>query len=266
MKKIVNIFVVLMLMASMMSVALVVKADDTGNDPDDNSVDSKTEREIQAMNNPLGAQIRLLQLEKAIITNILKGDMIVQVLQGFDVDVDTTNLEKILINLTVNLSKVRAAEEDTDAEDPVQLFVELKHNSTNLTVQFRDTLRLLLDDDTIVKIKAELRDILDSAELQDCSMKIRHWVRQFNGNQLYRLFNLTGEVDTSLLEKYLGGTIDLDQVRLHLYTLINQMTKAKKYDLYSEIKEENIRNNIQAHEAIENIENHGKGNGHGGRP
>jgi hypothetical protein len=263
MKKITNLLMVLMLMASIVPLAFAVQADVTGENPDDDSVDSETAREVGVMNNPIGAQIRLLQLEKAIITNILKGDMTVQVLQGFEVTIDTTELEQILENLTENLSKVRAA--DPDANNSVQLFVELKHNSTNLTTQFRNTLRLLLDDETIALIKEELKNIY-SNELQDCRMKIRHWVRQFNGNQLYRLFNLTGEVDTSLLEGYLGGTIDLDQVRLHLYSMVNQMTKDKQYDLYSEIKGENIRNNIQAHEAIENMGNPGQGSGHGGRP
>jgi len=264
MKKITNLLMALMLMTSIVSLAFAVQADDsTGDEPENNSVDSETAREIQVMNNPLGAQIRLLQLEKAIITNILKGDMTVQVLQGFEVTVDTTELEQILENLTENLSKVRAA--DPDANDSVQLFVELKHNSTNLTTQFRNTLRLLLNDTTIAAIKKELKNIY-SNELQDCSMKIRHWVRQFNGNQLYRLFNLTGEVDTSLLEQYLGGTIDLDQVRLHLYSMVNQVTKDKQNDLYSEIKGESIRNNIQAYEAIEKMGNPGQGNGHGGRP
>ena len=36
------------------------------------NIDSETEKEIEIMNNSLGAEIRLLQLEKALLKNILK--------------------------------------------------------------------------------------------------------------------------------------------------------------------------------------------------
>jgi hypothetical protein len=256
----------LMLMMSIVSLAFAVQADEpTAGDPNNSSVDAQTAHEIQAMNDPIGAQIRLLQLEKAIITNILKGDMAIQVLQGFTaVKVNTTNLEKILDHLIENLSKVRAV--DPNANDSVQLFVALKHNATNLTTQFRATARLLLDNETISLIKAELKDLYNSPELQNCSMKIRHWVRQFNRNQLYRLFEFVGEKNTSLLEQYLNGDVNLTQIRLHLYSIINHITKEKQYDLYSEIKTEHIRNNIQSQEALKNMPNPGKEHGHGGRP
>jgi hypothetical protein len=276
MKKITPLLLVLMLMASILSSAFAVQADDNhqGNSDDENEsqdqvnetecshhYDNETEHEIRVMNDSLGARIRLLQLEKALILNILKGNMTVQVLKGFDVN--TTKLETILENLTDILDAVRAA--DPDANDSVQVFVQLKNESRNFTKQFRDTLRLLLDNETIARIKEQLRNITND-ELQDCKMRIRHWVREFNRNQLYRLFGLVGEVNTSLLEKYLNGNISLDQVRFHLHKLVNQMTKEKRYMIFSEVKEENIKSKIHAHETMNNIEHHGKGKGHEGRP
>lgn len=262
MKKLTNIILVLMLMASTMSFALAVKADDsTQQAPLEDPIDDDTEHEIQVMNNSIGARIRLLQLEKALIKNILKGNMTVQILK--DLEVNTTKLEGILDNLTDVLGEVRAT--DPDANDSVELFVELKNESRNLTKQFRDALQLLLDEETISQLRERLRNVT-SDELQNCSMRIRHWVRHFNRNQLYRLFGLTGEVNTSLLDEYLNGNITLDQARQHFYKLVNQMTKEKRYMIFSEIKEENLKNKIHAHEALEHIQNHGNGKGHGGRP
>ena len=261
MKKITNLLLVLMLMTSIMSFALAVEADDPPQEDPDDSHDSETEHEIQVMNNSLGARIRLLQLEKALLKNILKGNMTVQILKGLGVN--TTELDAILEDLIDVLDAVRAA--DPDANDSVQVFIQLKNESRNLTKQFRDTLHLILDEETINMIKEKLGNI-DSDELKNCSMRIRHWVRQFNRNQLYRLFGLVGAVNTSLLDQYLNGNITLEQVRFHFYKMVNQMNKEKRFMIFSEIKEENIKNKIQAHEAMQNRGHHESGKGHGGRP
>ena len=275
MKKIVNLFLVLMLMTSIVSLAYADKAGNhnQGNPKDehesqgqvnetdsrhDHPFDNETEHEIRIMNNSLGARIRLLQLEKALITNILKGALTIQVLKGLNV---TTNaLEAILANLSDVLDAVRVA--DPAANDSVQVFVQLKNESRNLTKQFRDSLRLLLDNETIAMIREQLRNVT-SDELQNCSMRLRHWIRHFNGNQLYRLYGIVGETNNSLLAQYLNGNITLNQTKFQLYKMINQMTKEKRHMIFSEVKEENIKKKIQAHTAMENMGSHGKGNGHG---
>jgi hypothetical protein len=278
MKKITNLLLVLMLIGSIASLAFAVEADDDnqGNPADENGTndqvnetnsshghhfDNETEREIEIMNNSLGTRIRLLQLEKALLTNILKGVMTVQVLKGLNVT--TTELEVILTNLSDVLDAVRAA--DPAANDSVQVFVQLKNESKNLTKQFRDSLRLLLDNETIASIKEQLRNIT-SDELQNCSMRLRHWMRQFNQNQLYRLYGIIGESNTSLINDYINGNISLDLVKLQLHKMVNQMTKEKRHMVFSEVKEENIKKKIHAHTEMENMQHHGKGNDHGNRP
>ena len=287
MKKITNLFLVLMLMTSLVSLAFADEADDhtQGNPEDENGShdqvnetgshqndssenetehdgsfndDNETEHEIEIMNTTVGAEIRLLQLEKAIITNILKGIMAVQVLKGLDIN--TTQLEVILADLKDVLKNVTAA--DPAANDSVQTFITLKNESRALTKEFRETIRALLDNETIKEIREQLRN-MTSDELQNCSLKIRHWIRQFNRNQLYRLYGIIGDTNNTLLNEYLNGTVSLDQVKLQLHKMMNQMTKEKRNKIFSEVKEENIRKKIQAHESFDDMEHHGKGNGHG---
>jgi len=254
MKKIKNLLLTLMLLTSIMSFALAVEADDPPQeDPEDETADPETLHQIQVMNDSLGARIRLLQLEKAILINILKGNMTVQILKGLDVN--TTELEVILEDLQDVLDEVQAA--DPAANDSVQVFVQLKNESRTLTKQFRETLRVLLDAETIAMIQEQLRNI-NSGELQNYHMRIRNCVRQFNRNQLYRLFGFVGEVNTT--------TITLHQAKGNFYKLMNQMTKQKRYMIFAEIKGENIQSRIQAQEAMENIGPNDKGKGHGGRP
>jgi len=274
MKKITNLLLVLMLLGSILSVAFAVQADedDQGTTQDEDQDEQNnttkmprghhygndTEREVGIMNNSLGARIRLLQLEKALLTNILKGVMTVQVLKGLNVT--TTELEHILGNLSEVLENVRGA--DPAANDSVQVFVELKNESKNLTKQFRDTLRLLLDNETIAMIKEQLKNIT-SDELQNCSMRLRHWIRQFNMNQLYRLYGIIGETNTSLINDYINGNISLDLVKLQLRKMVNQMTQEKRHMIFSEIKEDNIKKKIHTQKMLEDMEHHGNGNGHG---
>lgn len=265
MRKIRNLLMVLMLMASIASLAFAVEADDdnqgnpnNGQGNKDHSSDNETEHEIGVMNNSLGARVRLLQLEKAILKNLLKGTMTIQVLKGLNVS--TTALDAILENLSDVLDAVRAA--DPTANDSVEIFVSLKNESRNLTTQYRNALRLLLDEDTIALIREQLKNVT-SDDLQNCSMRLRHWIRQFNGNQLYRLYGIIGEANNSLLEQYLNGNLTLNQTKIQLYKMINQMTKEKRHMVFSEVKEENIKKKIHAHTAMETMGNHGTGNGQG---
>ena len=267
MKRIVNLVLVLMLMVSIFSLACAVEADD-GNQGNpgfrdgnpNHPFDNETEREIRIMNNSVGARIRLLQLEKAVLTNLLKGTMTVQVLR--ELNVSTTKLEAILANLSDVLDTIRAT--DPAANDSVEVFVQIKNESRNLTKQFRDTLRMSLDNGTIAMIKEQLRN-LTSGELRNCSMKLRHWIRHFNSNQLYRLYGIIGETNTTLIQQYINDNITLDQTKLQLHKMINHMTKEKQHMIFSEVKEENIRREIQAHESFNNMQHHRAGGHPGGQ-
>ncbi|PNX49016.1 MAG: hypothetical protein BV457_02580, partial [Thermoplasmata archaeon M9B1D] len=96
MKKIFSLLVVLVLLISISS---IVYADEAEEDSPENDTVNETEKEIEVMNNSLGSEIRLLQLEKALLINILKGEMAVQVLIGLGFNTtenNTIELESIL--------------------------------------------------------------------------------------------------------------------------------------------------------------------------
>ena len=231
MKKMLSIIMILMLLASASSLAVA----DEG-DPED-PVDEDTEKEIEKMNYSFGAQIRLLQLEKAITKNLLKGEMAVSVLKG--IEYNTTDLEAILSEMHLVLDEVQAA--DPEANDSVEIFVDLKNDSRNLTTQFRVTIRALLSDITYKEIKAQIRNIT-SDELQNYSKKVRNLIKQFNANQIYRLYGIIGNQSSDFVNEYLNGTINLTQVRIQLSKIVNMKTKEKRRDIFTELKKIKIRN------------------------
>jgi cobalamin biosynthesis protein CobT len=287
MKKIKSLLILLMLMISISSLVL---ADEAGEDneedqdhenetqeqdneteepqenetegPEENEtnddLDNETAKEIEIMNNSLGAEIRLLQLEKAIIKNVLKGEMAVEVLKGLDFN--TTALETILDEMKVLLEEVKAA--NASANDSVIIFVELKKDAKNYTKQFRETMHDLLNETKINEIKALIKEMV-SDELQNYSKRIQHIIRQFNRNQLYRLYGIIGETNNSFVNEYLNGNVTLDQVKLQICKTINQMTKENRYDVFSEIKEDHIKNKIHSKASAEDKHNNGKGKGNG---
>jgi hypothetical protein len=240
------------------SISSIVLADEVEELPEDYTVD-ETEKEIEIMNNSLGAEIRLLQLEKALLKNILKGEMAVQVLIGLGFNTtenNTDELESILAEMKILLEEVKVA--NTSSNDSVQIFISLKNESKNLTAHFRETIRGLLNETSLKEIRERIKE-MTSDELNNYGKRIRNLIKQFNVNQLYRLYGIIGETNSSFVNDYFNGTLPLNETKLQILKIINQKSKEKKYQIFLEIKGENIRKQIHAQNAIKNI---GKGKGH----
>ena len=228
---------------------------DIDNETEDMDIDDNTTKEMEIMNNSLGCEIRLLQLEKAILKNLLKGEMAVEVLKGLDYN--TTDLEEILSEMKDLLDDVKAV--NASSNNSVLLFVEYKHEAINLTKQFRETIKELLNGEKLKQIRERIRENM-SEELENCSKMIRNKIKQFNRNQLHKLYGIIGETNNTFVEEYLNGNMSLAQLKIQISKTINQMNKEKKYEIFSEIKGENIKKKIHAQSQVEEMnKNKGKG-------
>ena len=189
MKKISTLLIMLMILISISSIALADEAeDDLEGETEESDVDNETVTEIEIMNYSIGAELRLLQLEKAILKNLLKGEMAVEVLKGLEYN--TTELEKILSEMRILLEEVRAV--NASSNNSVQLFVEFKSMAMNLTKQFRETINNSLDGEKLIQIRERIREMM-SEELETCSNMVRNKIKQFNRNQLYKLYGLNNK-------------------------------------------------------------------------
>ena len=258
MKKILSVIMVLVLMISISSLAL---ADESEENPDEESegenqsdenetedpVDDETEEETVIMNTSLGAEIRLLQLEKAITKNLLKGEMVVDVLKALNYN--TSDLEAVLSEMKLVLEEIQAA--DPQANNSVEVFIDIKSDAKNLTEQFRETTNDLLGDVKYKEIKEQIREIV-SDELQNYSKQIRNRIKQFNRNQIYRLYGIIGEGNNSLVNEYMNGTSSLAQVKMQLCKMVNMKMKEKRNEIFSTLKKEKIQNKNHANSEAEN--------------
>lgn len=235
---------VLMLMASISSLALADEESETEEEP----VDDETAEEIEIMNNSLGCEIRLLQLEKAITKNLLKGEMIIDVLEGLDYN--TSDLESILSEINLVLDEVKEA--DPNSSDAVEVFVGLKSDSKNLTKQFRDTLKDLLSDVKYKEIKEQVKEIA-SEKLGNYSIQIRNRIKHFNRNKIHGLYGIIGEANNSMVTQYMNGTMNLSRVKLQLNKMINMKIKEQKQEIFLKIKKEKLQKKNNATSEAENI-------------
>jgi hypothetical protein len=270
MKKISTILIMLMILISISSLAIADEAEEDPEEEDEyedtsegenetDDIDNNTTKEIEIMNNSLGCEIRFLQLEKTITKNLLKGEMAVDVLNGLDYN--TTDLEAILSEMKTLLEDVKAV--NTSSNNSVQFFVEYKHEAINLTKQFRETIKDLLDGEKLKQIRERIRENM-SDELENCSKMIRNKIKQFNRNQLHKLYGIIGEANNSIVEEYLNGNMSLAQIKIQINKRINQMNKERKYEIFSDIKGENIKKKIHAQSQIEDMnKNKGKGKDNG---
>jgi len=219
--------------------------DNENEDPDGNEsdIDDDTEEEIEIMNNTLGAEIRLLQLEKAITKNLLKGERAVAVLKAMEYN--TTELDAILEEMRLLLEEVQAA--NASANDSVQQFVDLKSDAKKLTTEFRETIKELLSDEKIRELKEQIREIVGEA-LQNYSKKIQNRIKQFNRNQIHRLYGIIGVTNESLADAYQDGNITMEETKSQISKMINMMTKEKKNQIFSELKKEKIGKKNYANE------------------
>ena len=172
MKKILGITMVLLLATSMVPLTLADEAEDTQQD------------EVKIMNDQIGAQIRLLQLEKAIAKNILKGEEVVSVLK--ESEYDTTELEAMAILAELELLKEEVQSADSNSTNATQIFVDLKSDAVELTKDFKEALKELLDEKTIEELRERIREMV-CEQVQNLSQQIQNPIKQFNRNQLHKI-------------------------------------------------------------------------------
>ena len=178
-------------------------------DEDDDS--NETEDEIEVMEHTRGAEMRLLQLEKAIKRRVLWGNAVIDRLQ--EKNINTTELEGIISDLDGLTDDVEA---EIDAlgtkskNETVRGFIRIKMEAKNLTKEFRQTARPLLNasDNSALRVKFSE---LDRDELDELKNRIRERHREFNSERLGDLIDKLGIDGDEIVQKYENGEITLDE-------------------------------------------------------
>jgi hypothetical protein len=245
MKKICNLLIVLLLLGAVFPLVLADEAEDGS---EENLIDEETQDEIEIMGNKYGSSIRLLQLEKSITRNILKGEYIVSYLDS-NTSVNTTFLEGLLGELELLKDEVSSA--DPNSSDAVEVFVDLKLDAINISKEFRETLHSLVDNTTIEAIKSEVKNMVNES-IDNLGQKIRLRVRFYNSLRLKIMAGYFGEYDSAVIEQYRNGSCNMSQIKQKIAERVRNMSKEKRFEVYSKIKELRLRKRIQAQSCVAN--------------
>jgi hypothetical protein len=220
-----------------MSLALADEADET---------QDEIVEEIGIMHYKFGAKVRLLQLEKVLTRNIMIGEKIIEILEELEVEI--SELELILTEM--NLLKDEIQDADPNSEEAVEQFVDMKNESVNLTKEFRITLHILLDTETLESLREQIKDFYNE-EMNSLREQIRDMIRNFNRNRLRSIYEIIGLIDEELLAQYEAGEVTIDEVKEQLREYLDSLTKEERRDLFAELKMSNIRRLIHARVAFE---------------
>lgn len=203
-----------------------------------NTVDDSTNREIAIMDNGRGAEIRLLQLEKAIVRRIAIGELVVA---AFDsIGQDTTELSTILDSLEE--LRIKVSETDPTAEDRVEQFVSLKAEAIELIKSFKDiahTMKDSLSEEQLEELRTAFKEINEDRkpELETIKAKIRERIRFHNAEKVKEFL---GEDAKDLAQRIQNGEITKDQIRAELRNSFSKLSEDQKKGIYDKALQANV--------------------------
>ena len=237
MRKMLSAILVLMLMGSMIPLVLAEETEEYF------EINKETQNEIEIMSDNYGAQVRLLQLEKAIKKNIDQGEYILSLLNT----TDTYMLEAILAEMKLLLEEVQSV--DPDDSDTVQIFVDLKSDAHNLTKDFRETLHSLVNTTTINELRLKKNEYKDK-ELDILSQRIHTCIRSYNGNQFHKMYGYLSIKDKSLIIEYSNGNCSIEPVKQNFSERVYTISSVQRNQVYSKMKESKIQMKVQSQQCL----------------
>ncbi|MEM0360595.1 MAG: hypothetical protein QXK06_04650 [Candidatus Diapherotrites archaeon] len=224
-----------------------------GTDPETGEpiVDEETSQEIQAINSGYGAQVRLLQLEKAVVRAIARGEAIVSFIKEKFPEKDTSGLEAILKEFEALKEEIKTEYESVKAngvdEDTVKTFVDLKKDARSLAKQFRDTVRELLKGNEKQGLAQYLNEKLketDNQEIEELNSKIRENAQKFNAERLEAFFAKLEQKAPELVAKVRNGEISLAEAKAQLREIMKGLDPIPKGKAFQWMKEVTARERV----------------------
>ncbi|MFH1234533.1 MAG: hypothetical protein V1493_02880 [Candidatus Diapherotrites archaeon] len=222
---------------------------ETETDPEtgDQIVDMETQNEIMAMDSGIGAQIRLLQLEKAVLKGTLEGEAIIGFIRGTYPEKDVNALEETLAEMQSLKDEVRAEYETVKAdgvgEGTVNAFVDLKNDARSLAKQFRDAVRDLLQGEDRNGL-AEALKAIDKTEIEALNQEIAGLAKEFNAQRLEGFFAKIEESQAGLVAKVRSGEMTLAEAKAQIKGYLKGLGPAPKGKAFQWLKEANAKKRV----------------------
>jgi predicted RNase H-related nuclease YkuK (DUF458 family) len=209
------------------------------------SLDETTEQEVEIMNEHIGAEIRILQLQKNLYRMTLHAQAVIDVIQ--DKGNDTSVLENILEEMNLLLEEAESLTTD-DINQTIQAFVDIKEDAIALRKEFKETAALYLTQEDISALIQEFSEI-DRTKLQEYNQKIIEKIREFNARRIERLSELLG-IGSDLAERIRNREINSLEALREMKQRLQNMTQEQREQRIQEIRENVTRRSLERADAV----------------
>ncbi|MDD2531370.1 MAG: hypothetical protein PHO61_01620 [Candidatus ainarchaeum sp.] len=216
----------------------------------DSNITPIDEKEAKLILSPLGAEVRMIQLEKSITRNVLSGEVVLNTLKTNHPDYDLIESEKTLNTLEMLLEEVKNTNTQEDKNVLVQTFVELKKEARTLSTQFKTQTKGFIDSNDRTQIMLKIKEI-DSNYLTEIKNKAQERIREYNALRVKQHLEALGENEDSLIEDINRGVANLTQTREKLMEKFGELNDANKKQIATKTRNEGIQKTIENKKIME---------------
>ena len=198
-----------------------------------------------------GANMRLLQLERAIARNILIGTEVIKVIEKNHPEEDVSDMNVILAEMETLLEEVRGMELEGEARELAEQFLAIKKESINLSREFKALALDILTPEDRAEIGRAIAGIHDEfSELQE---RIRNARRELNAQRLRNMLWRMGSDNPQLVERIRKGELDKEQIKEQVRSNFREMTQEQRRDAIQNMTAEATRTRTQVRDMIRTV-------------
>jgi len=227
-----------------------VMADETGDAGDSGEITAADEAETATMTNALGAQVRLLQLEKALAKSVITGEIVVEAIVKNHPEEDVSELNSILDEMELLVEEVQGMSAEGDAGELAQQYVDIKSAARGLAKEFREAVKGILTTE-------DRREIVEAGKetgkelLEELGEAIRNAKREMNAYHVENVLAAMGTENPELIEQIANGKAELARVRENVRSAFGSLDSGEKTAALAKIREMKAKRNVSRKAALD---------------
>lgn len=192
--------------------------------------------EVRIMTHGIGVTIRLLQLQLSIVKRIAFAQEVIEEIKNIDQQIDTSELESIVADLTELEKKIESLKEETDVDNSIEQYIEIKKEAIRLVFLFRKKLLEILTPEQREEIREKIIN-KRFPRVEEIRKRLLSIVRNYNGERLKEIANEIDLKVEDLVERVKQGEITAKEARKIILIRLKLIAKPKKRILSRKINE-----------------------------
>ena len=199
--------------------------------------DSEEDNDASIIVYPLGAKVRLIQLEIGLTKAVIAGNVINGYLEDNYVDTDLERMNEIVNELQDMLEEIAAMRQlDEPREDSVEKFVEYKDTSKDLIKEYRDLVKEILSTEDYSAVRELVRNA-DYSEIESLRQQQKELVREYNANRVQKFLERFQRNNPDLIRKVKNGEFNAAQIKNQMREAIKSIDRTKIKEAVQRISE-----------------------------